>query len=105
MKLLVNDLNTIIKRVFGKQNPLLAEIIMNWGKIVGAKFSSKTIPSKISTIKQNGQLINILYVQVENSSIALELSFHQQIIVERISVYLGFKGIHSLKIRIYSTMQ
>lgn len=105
MNLLSNNLNTIVKRVFGKQNPLLAEIIMNWSKIVGAKFSAKTIPSKISTVKQSGQVINILHVQVENSSIALELSFHQQIIIERISLYLGFKAIHSLKIIVYSTIQ
>lgn len=104
MKLLSNNLNTIIKRVFGKQNPLLAEIIMNWGKIVGAKFSTQTIPSKILSVKQSGQIINVLHVQVENSSIALELSFHQQIIIERISVYLGFKAIHSLRIMVYSTL-
>ncbi len=105
MKLLSNDLNTIIKKIFTKQHPLLAEIIMNWGKIVGTKFSTKTTPWKISTIKQNGQLINILHVQVENSSIELELSFQQQIIIERLSVYLGFKAIHSLKIRTYSTLR
>jgi hypothetical protein len=105
MKLLSNNLNTIIKRIYGKQNPLLAEIIMNWGKIVGAKFSTKTIPLKIFIVKQSGQATNVLHVQVENSSIALELSFHQQIIIERISLYLGFKAIHSLKIMVYSAAQ
>ncbi len=101
MKLLSHDINIIIKRIFGKQNPSLAEIMINWNKIVGSKFSNKTVPIKISTIKERGKAINILYVQAENSSIALEISFHQQIIIERISVYLGFKAIHSLRTKIY----
>ncbi|WP_375331550.1 DciA family protein [Candidatus Tisiphia endosymbiont of Oplodontha viridula] len=103
MKPLSHDINIIIRRIFGKQHPLLAEIMINWSKIVGPKFSSKTSSLKISSPKEKGQRINILHVQVENSSIALEISFHQQIIIERISVYLGFKAIHSLRTTIYAT--
>ncbi len=101
MKPLSHDINIIIRRIFGKQHPLLAEIMINWSKIVGSKFSSKTIPLKIAKVKEKGQLINILHVQAENSSIALEISYFQQIIIERISVYLGFKAIHSIKTTIY----
>ncbi|MCC8416959.1 MAG: DUF721 domain-containing protein [Rickettsia endosymbiont of Bryobia graminum] len=103
MKLLSHDINIIIKRVFARQHPLLAEIIINWSKIVGAQFSSKATPLKIVKLKEKGQDINILYVQVENSSIALEISFKQQIILERIAVYLGFKAIHSLKTSVYTS--
>lgn len=102
MKLLSHDINIIIKRIFGKRHPLFAEIMINWDKIVGPKFSSQTTPLKIGNIREKGQVLNILHVQVENSSIALELSFHQHIIIERISVYLGFKAIHQLKTTIYS---
>lgn len=103
MKLLSHDINIIIKRVFDRQHPLLGEIIINWSKIVGSKFSSKATPLKIMKMKEKGQYINILYVQVENSSIALEISFQQQIILERIAVYLGFKAIHNLKTSVYQT--
>jgi hypothetical protein len=101
MKPLSDDINKIIKRIFGKKHPLFSEIMINWSKIVGPQFSSKTSPLKIVSIRDNSKPINILYVQVENSSIALELSCHQQIIIERISVYLGFKAIHSLRTNIY----
>lgn len=103
MKLLSHDINIIIKRIFGRQHPLLAEIMVNWDKIVGPKFSSQATPLRIGSIKEKGLALNVLHVQVENSSIALELSFHQHIIIERISVYLGFKAIHNLKTTIYST--
>ncbi len=101
MKLLSHDINIIVKRVFKKQ-PFLAEIMINWDKIVGPKFSSKVIPLKVRNIKEKGQKIKVLHVQVDNSSIALEFAFHQQIIIERISVYLGFKAIHNIKTTIYS---
>jgi hypothetical protein len=101
MKLLSHDINIIIRRIFRKKHPLLAEIIINWSKIVGPKFSNNTTPLKISSVKERNKLINILYVQVDNSSVALELSFHQQILIERISVYLGFKVIHGLRTTIY----
>ncbi|XVN42195.1 MAG: DUF721 domain-containing protein [Candidatus Rickettsia vulgarisii] len=104
MKLLSDDINIIVKRVFDRQHPLLGEIIINWSKIVGPKFSAKATPLKIMKMKDKGQHINILYVQVENSSIALEISFQQQIILERIAVYLGFKAIHSLKTSVYSQL-
>lgn len=101
MKLLSHDINIIIRRIFDKKHPLLAEIIINWSKIVGPKFSDKTSPLKISSVKERNKLINILYVQADNSSIALELSFHQQILIERIAVYLGFKIIHNIRTTIY----
>ncbi len=103
MKPLSHDINIIIKRIFDKQHPLLGKIVVNWSKIVGPKFNIKANPLKISSIKKKGQLINVLHVQVENSSIDLEISFYQQIIIERISIYLGFKAIHSLRTTVYTT--
>ena len=103
MKQLSNDINLIIKRIFNRQHPLLAEIMINWNKIVGLKFSTKSTPIKITASKEKGRAINILHVQVENSSIALELSFQQEIIIERISVYLGFKAIHNLRVMVLDT--
>jgi len=101
MKPISNDINNLIKKIFNKQHPLLAEIIVNWSKIVGFKFSQNSSPIKINNSKEKGVLINILYVEVENSSLSMEMSFQQEIIMERIAVYLGFKAIHKLRIIVH----
>jgi hypothetical protein len=103
MHLVSKNINVIIKRIFAKKHPLLAEIIVNWNKIVGLKFSQNTNPFKIVTIKERGDKINILHIQVKNSAMSLEIYYQQDIILERMNVYLGFKGINKLHLVIYST--
>lgn len=98
MQLVSNYVNNIIRKIFNKKDPLLAEIIINWSKIVGIKFSKTSSPFKISTSREKGIRINILHVEVHNSGLAMEMSFQQEIIIERITVYLGFKAIHKLSI-------
>jgi hypothetical protein len=98
MKPLITDVNKIIRKIFGRKNPILAEIIINWDKMVGIKFSRKSRPLKIANSYERGQKINILYIEVENSSLSMELSYQQDIILERIAVYLGHKGIHKIRI-------
>ena len=101
MKPISDDIKNIIKKIFNTQHPLLAEIIVNWSKIVGLKFSRNSTPIKINTSKEKGLLINILHIEVENASISMEMSFQQEIIIERIAVYLGFKAIHKLRLIIH----
>lgn len=98
MKPLSDDIHHIVKKIFSKQHPFLAEIIVNWGKIVGLKFSQKASPLKISRVKEKGAIINVLYIQVDNHPLSLEMSFHQDIIIERIAIYLGFKAIHKVRV-------
>jgi len=102
MKVLKDDIYLIIKRIFGRQHPLLPRIMINWPKIVGLKFSSISYPLKISKSRDKGKEINILHIQVKNSSIALEMSFQQEIIIERIALYLGFKLISSMRVTVYN---
>ena len=97
IKPIVNDVNNIIRNVFRKQHPILAEIVVNWGKIVGVKFSKNSIPLKIISSKERGKRINILYISSDNSSASMEISYHQELIIERIAVYLGYKGIHKIR--------
>jgi hypothetical protein len=103
VKPIKDNLDLIVRRVLSKQHPLLPDIMINWKKIVGSKVSTKTYPLKITTGIHKGQKINILHVQTENSSIALEISFQQEIILERIAIYLGFKAIHNLRVMIYNS--
>ena len=98
MRLIVNDINKLIYNIFKRQHPILAELIVNWGKIVGIKYSTKSTPLKITTIKEMGKPINILHVAVDSSSISMEIAYQQELMIERIAIYLGYKGIHKIKL-------
>ncbi|MFY9589375.1 DciA family protein [Rickettsia endosymbiont of Halotydeus destructor] len=103
MKPIKDNLDLIIRRALSKQHPLLPDIMINWSKIVDSKISTRTHPLKVTTGIHKGQKINILHIQTENSSIALKISFQQEIILERIAIYLGFKAIHTLRIMVYNS--
>ncbi len=97
MKPLSAEVNKLVHKIFRKKHPVLAEIIVNWPRIVGVKFRDKILPFKIVTLKQNGKKNNILYISAENSSISMEVSYQQELIIERIAIYLGYKAIHKIK--------
>lgn len=97
-KQLSDEVNKIIKNVFRRQHPLLAELIVNWSKIVGDKFSKSTHPIKVSKSREKGKPISILLIGAENSSISMEMSYRQDIILERMAVYFGYKAIHKVRI-------
>ncbi|MBA2628458.1 MAG: DUF721 domain-containing protein [Rickettsiaceae bacterium] len=98
MKPIVNDINKLIHSIFKRQNPILAELIINWGKIVGIKFSNQSNPLKITINREGGKQINILHVAVDSSSVSIELAYQQELMIERIAIYLGYKGIHKIRL-------
>ena len=97
MKPIIENVNKIIYKIYKNKNPILAEIIVNWQKIVGVKYSQNTLPLKINTIRDKNRRINILMVEVSNAATSVEIAFQQDIIIERLSVYMGYKAI--IKIR------
>lgn len=96
MKLIGEEINKKIYNILKKKNPILAELIIDWKKIVGEKFSKNSIPTKIIRSKESGKYINILYINTENSSVAMEISYQKEIILERISVYMGYKSVDKI---------
>lgn len=98
MKEIGKEINKIVARIFRKKDPILAELITNWPSIVGTKFSTKSYPIRISSSKEKGAKRSLLVIGVENSSLSMEMSFQQDIIIERIAVYLGYKAIHKIRI-------
>jgi hypothetical protein len=100
MKPIITEVNKLVHNIFKKQHPILAEIIVNWQKIVGTKFCTKVTPLKITVSKQGGKNINILHIRAENSSASMEISYQQELIIERIAIYIGYKAIHKIKILI-----
>ena len=97
MKPIIENVNKIIYKIYKNKNPILAEIIVNWQKIVGVKYSQNTLPLKINTIRDKNRRINILMVEVSNAATSVEIAFQQEIIIERLSVYMGYKAINKVR--------
>ncbi|XVN41570.1 MAG: DciA family protein [Rickettsia endosymbiont of Argas persicus] len=105
MKLIKDDIYKIVRHIFAKQHPLLPEIMFNWNKIVGFNFSVKTTPLKIITYTYKKQKINSLIVQIEDDATAALFPYYEEMILERITIYLGFKAIHKMKTTVYKQKQ
>lgn len=99
MKPISNEVDKILRTVFARHNKIFAEIMINWPKITGVSFGASTSPYKISTATEKKRKINILYVKVDNSATGVEFTYHQDIIIERIAVYFGYKAIDKIIIR------
>ena len=97
MKPIIENVNKIIYKIYKNKNPILAEIIVNWQKIVGVKYSQNTLPLKINTIRDKNRRINILMVEVSNAATSVEIAFQQEIIIERLAVYTGYKAINKIR--------
>ena len=100
MRPIINAIDEIIFKIYKNKHPILGDLIMHWRDIVGLELSTGSTPIKITSNVINGKKTNNLYISVENSSISLELAYKQDIIIERISVYLGYKAIHKIKLLI-----
>ncbi|WPX98697.1 DUF721 domain-containing protein [Candidatus Megaera polyxenophila] len=97
MKPIIENVNKIIYKIYKNKNPVLADIIINWPKIVGVKYSQNTLPLKINTLKDKNKKINILMVEVSNAATSVEIAFQQDIIIERLAVYMGYKAINKIR--------
>lgn len=98
MILISEEINKIICKILKKQHPILAELLLNWGKIVGVKYSCTCSPLKITPSVEKSKKINILHIAADSDSIAVEISYQQELIIERIAIYLGYKAIEKLKV-------
>jgi hypothetical protein len=97
MKPIIENVNKIIYKIYKNKNPVLADIIINWPKIVGVKYSQNTLPLKINTLRDKNKKINILMVEVSNAATSVEIAFQQEIIIERLAVYMGYKAINKIR--------
>lgn len=99
MKPISNEIDKVLRGVFARHSKTFAEIMINWPKITGLAFGAITSPYKIATATEKKRKINILYVKVDNSSTGLEFTYHQDIIIERIAVYFGYKAIDKIIVK------
>jgi len=106
MRPIQEETDKILYRIFKRHHSLLAEIIMKWPKIVGVQFSSCSYPLKLSFLYLPGKKMNtgknqqrfLLYIVVADNATAISINYQQNLILERIAMYLGYKVIDKCKI-------
>ncbi|MFK8040556.1 MAG: DciA family protein [Rickettsiaceae bacterium] len=101
MELVRYKLQKILRSILRSQHHLLPEIMLNWSKIVGKQFSDVTYPIKIISTKEGGSKTSTLLVGINDSSSSLLFSFHHDLIIERIRIYLGFKAIDKILTKLH----
>nr|WP_246209884.1 DUF721 domain-containing protein [Wolbachia endosymbiont of Atemnus politus] len=72
-------------------------LILNWRSIVGEEIAKCTKPRKISY----AQNINsgVLHLMVTNGSRALEIQHMISLVIERITIFFGYKAVYGIKIK------
>jgi hypothetical protein len=74
-----------------------ADIIDDWESIVGKELAQYTQPIKLN---YNNKKRGTLHIAADNSSIALELKYHEYIILEKLAKLFGHNTIDSIYIRL-----
>jgi hypothetical protein len=105
MKKLDNIINQFLTKLYKKQGSVMSELIINWSKIVGEALAYDTRPAKIRSQLYKGQKIHILYVHVSDSSKAIEISYSESVILERIAIFLGKKAIQRILVQVISSIE
>lgn len=98
MKPIIDSVHKIIYKIYEAKNPILATLVVNWQQIIGFELAKFSTPVKLVSNFIDGKKINILYIAADNSSISLEMSYKQDVFIERIAVYFGYKAIHKIRL-------
>ncbi len=85
----------MVKPVFAARGLLEGKIITHWSQIVGERFADLSLPEKI-TFPLNKKTEGTLHLSVTSSG-ALFLQYTQDLLLERINVYFGYKAVSKIK--------
>lgn len=77
------------------------KIIHDWHLIIGETFANLTTPKKVTYHADRGEPVATLHIDVQGSATAMQLTYLEPVIIEKIATYTGFKCIH--RIRIHQT--
>jgi hypothetical protein len=82
---------------FKKRGFVETRLISQWDRIIGKELSGRCFPIKISTHTKHNKTSYTLVVEITDSAAAVELTYLEPIILEKIATYFGFKAIKSIK--------
>lgn len=96
-KELASALHRVTKPLFQKRGFVENKIITDWPQIVGSSYSNSSTPRKL-TFPRDKRTDGVLQVEVYDSGLAMEMTYMEPIILEKIACYFGYKAITRLKI-------
>ena len=96
-KNLSHSLDFVTKPIFKKRGFTENKILTDWNKIVGDSLGGSSVPKKLF-FSRNKKSDGVLYVEVYDSGMAMEMTYMEPIIIEKIASYFGYKAISKLKI-------
>jgi hypothetical protein len=85
----------IVKPVFKARGLMEGKIITNWPQIVGEKFARLALAEKI-TFPRGKKTEGTLYLSVTSAG-ALLLQYAQDLILEQVNTYFGYKALSTLR--------
>ena len=94
---LSTSLNVVTSPFFKRRGFAENKIITDWNFIVGKELGNNCTPKKI-TFARDKKVDGILTVEVYDSGIAMEMTYMEPVLIEKISAYFGYKAVARLKI-------
>ncbi|MCE2993162.1 MAG: DUF721 domain-containing protein [Alphaproteobacteria bacterium] len=87
------------KSTFKKYGFANIKIMESWRHIVGERLSDICWPEKIA-FANDDKTSGILHIAIANPSFALELQAMENVLIGKITTFLGYKAVSRIKIRI-----
>jgi hypothetical protein len=94
---LSRTLNNVTNPLFAKRGFVGTKLITDWHLIVGDSVSKHSSPRKLVFAKDK-KTEGILHVDVFDSGMAMELTYTEPVILEKIATYFGYRAIARIKI-------
>lgn len=85
----------VVKPIYKQKGEILARMIAEWPVVVGHDFANLTMPSRLQFSKDQ-QTGGTLYIKVYGAH-ALEISHQLPQLLERISVFFGYKVVDEIR--------
>ena len=92
-----DDITDMTQKLLGSRGFIEIDILKNWDKIVGNELSQNTLPQKID-FKKGMREEGTLYLITSSGAFALEIAHRQELIIEKINTYFGYKAVSQIKI-------
>lgn len=96
MKAIKAVVNRVVNPIAKKRGIIHGKIILEWEKIVGHQYATYCAPLKIS-FRQGYRTYGTLHMKV-NPSHALLVNHSQDLIIEKINTFFGYKAVNKITI-------
>lgn len=88
----------LTKGILGKKSLLFGKMLADWTHIAGAEIASKAIPLDLKYAKKIDQKSQATLHLAVQSAFALEVSYQQSLLIERLNMFFGYPAIKDIKI-------